>query len=199
VTDYTQERERVMEAISYAFGLHQGQTMKSGDPYSIHLAEVANTVERYGGGVTEIIAGLLHDSLEDRPHGGVTARTIEQRFGAAVLGIVQACTKPPKSEAQEGWEGRMRAYARQLVDGPPGTLLVAGSDKLVNARMTYHDLREKGLAVWDKFASGRDKLWYHQLMSTTISAHLPGQLARDLRWYVEAIMALDQQWRDGAL
>jgi GTP pyrophosphokinase len=73
---------RVERAIALAIRAHEGQSRKDGQlPYVVHPVTVALILSRYTGDEDTIIAGLLHDVLEDTL---VTADEIERAFGEKV-------------------------------------------------------------------------------------------------------------------
>ncbi len=91
-----------LDALLFASERHSSQRRKGLDhqPYINHLIQVANLLWQVGGvrdSVT-LVAGLLHDSIEDT---GVTPQEIRQRFGEEVLSVVQEVTDDkslPKAE-----------------------------------------------------------------------------------------------------
>ena len=60
-----EDRRRIEEAYNFIIEKHQGQTRKSGEPYYHHLIEVAYILASLQSGPNTIIAGLLHDVVED--------------------------------------------------------------------------------------------------------------------------------------
>lgn len=80
----------VSRAYEFAQKAHDGQTRYSGEPYFVHLAEVAYMLAEMGMDASAIAAGLLHDSVEDR---GVLPDAIEKEFGAEVRRLVDGVTK----------------------------------------------------------------------------------------------------------
>ena len=60
-----QENAKVQEALSLAFDSHSGQVRKSGEPFITHPVEVACILARLRMDHESIIAGLLHDTVED--------------------------------------------------------------------------------------------------------------------------------------
>ena len=64
-----QDKDEVKSLLwkAYEFGnrQHDGQKRLSGDPYFSHCVEVANTLAKWNMDTTTIIAGLLHDTVED--------------------------------------------------------------------------------------------------------------------------------------
>ena len=65
--------ERFDEVLAFARQRHNTQVRKGTDiPYLAHLLLTAALVLEAGGDEAQAIAGLLHDTLEDRDHTGVT-------------------------------------------------------------------------------------------------------------------------------
>ena len=80
----------VTKAYEFAKEAHKNQKRFSGDPYFVHPAEVAYYLAEAGMFPEVIIAGFLHDAIEDA---GTKPAIIEQEFGADVLSLVQGVTK----------------------------------------------------------------------------------------------------------
>ena len=82
------ETKKIHDAIIFAAKAHEGQRRKGTDiPYITHPFEVAQILMEAGCDETLIIAGLLHDTLEDTE---VTAAEIEEQFGPEVLALVDS-------------------------------------------------------------------------------------------------------------
>lgn len=98
-------RQRVLSALEVANVAHSGQMRKSGEPFIIHPIAVAAILADLRMDRDCIIAGLLHDTVEDTP---VTLEDLETLFGTDVRRIVEGETKLSKlakkvrSDAQEG-------------------------------------------------------------------------------------------------
>ena len=162
----TQLTPRFSDAVEFARIIHGSQVRKGSDiPYLYHRLAVASLVIEYGGNEDQAIAGLLHDVLEDC--GDHHADEIAQRFGPAVLAIVQDCTDgtadqkaaPATPDAKRAdWWQRKLAYLAHLRQEDEASLLVSGCDKLHNALAILTDLEnpEVGQAVFDRFTAGRD-------------------------------------------
>ena len=56
---------KVREALSLAFDSHHGQLRKSGEPYITHPVEVTRILAELQMDHDSLIAGLLHDTVED--------------------------------------------------------------------------------------------------------------------------------------
>ena len=97
VRDYAPDADtsRLVEAYLFAEERHHGQTRRSGEPYITHPLAVAHILADLQMGVNTVIAGLLHDVLEDT---ATQPEELEQRFGATVRQLVEGVTKLHHSE-----------------------------------------------------------------------------------------------------
>lgn len=82
--------ESIQDAFNYAFELHKGQFRKSGEEYIVHPLDVAIILAGLNTDPTTIIAGLLHDVIEDTD---ATFADIKERFGPEVALLTEGVTK----------------------------------------------------------------------------------------------------------
>jgi (p)ppGpp synthase/HD superfamily hydrolase len=143
--------ERFRAGLVYAAELHQHQKRKGGEiPYLGHLLIVAGTVIEWGGDEDQVIAGVLHDAIEDQPQANPRFE-IRTRFGDRVADMVEGLSdadvqpKPP-------WLERKKAYFRRLEDEPEEIVLISAADKLHNARAILADYIERGDEIWTRFS-----------------------------------------------
>ena len=80
----------IEKAFAFASEKHAGQFRKSGDPYIVHIIEVAYILATLNAGPTTLIAGILHDTVEDC---NVTLDEISKTFSPEVATLVDALTK----------------------------------------------------------------------------------------------------------
>lgn len=85
-----EELDKIYQAYLFASEKHKNQVRKSGDPYIVHLLGVARILSELNTGPTTIIAGLLHDTIEDTD---TTEEEITKKFGKEVCYLVQGVTK----------------------------------------------------------------------------------------------------------
>jgi len=84
------DEERIKKAWEFAKIAHHGQKRKSGEDFVYHPLQVAIYLASWGLDETAIVAGLLHDSVED---GGATLEDIRNNFGEDVTLLVDGVTK----------------------------------------------------------------------------------------------------------
>jgi (p)ppGpp synthase/HD superfamily hydrolase len=152
---------RLEQALRWSARCHQGQTRKGGDiPYFQHAAAVAMILGRAGFDEDVVIAGLLHDVVEDTP---ASFDEVAARFGPAVCETVRSCSEVKND--QEGrkrpWIDRKRDHLAALAGAPTASRAVILADKLHNLTSIELDLDE-GRPVWSLFNADRPLvLWYY--------------------------------------
>ena len=80
----------IQHAADYAIKCHEGQFRKSGEPYSVHLINVAYILSTLHTGPSTIAAGFLHDTIEDT---GITREQLSKEFNPEVAELVESVTK----------------------------------------------------------------------------------------------------------
>ncbi len=171
------------EALAYATHLHHSQIRKgTGIPYITHLLGVASLVGEQGGSEAQVIAALLHDSIEDQlEHTPTVREDICRVFGAEILDIVETCTKPEIDSPD--YRTRQTPYLdrlRSLADDHPA-LLVITCDKLYNARSMARDLEEQGAALWSRFNGSREEiLWYYDTLLDALEGRCSQYIWKEL-------------------
>jgi len=83
------DENQIVSAWEFANLAHTSQLRKSGEPFINHPTQVAITLAKWNLDTTTIIAGLLHDTIED---GGATRDDIVKNFGEEVAQIVDGVT-----------------------------------------------------------------------------------------------------------
>ncbi len=109
-------------AIDVATKAHKGQKRRSGEPYIIHPLAVAETLIDWGMDIDSIIAGVLHDTVEDTE---VTLQEIENSFGKDVAFLVDGVTKI--SQARAGMQD-LAEYLPQTKDNLSKLLVAISQD-----------------------------------------------------------------------
>ena len=109
-------------AIDFATQAHHGQKRKSGEPYITHPLSVAIILIDWGMDSDTIIAGILHDTVEDTE---TSLDDIESLFGHDVSFLVDGVTKV--SQARAGMRD-LDHYLPQTKDNLTKLLIAVGQD-----------------------------------------------------------------------
>ena len=131
--------DRINHALAFAAKHHDRQVRKgTALPYLTHPANVAIILTRYGRDDETVIAGILHDVIEDCVRGGWTPEMLEERigekFGATVLETVLAVTyRRVDEDGNELDKDEQRAdYLQRLERASDGARWVCAADKVHN-------------------------------------------------------------------
>jgi (p)ppGpp synthase/HD superfamily hydrolase len=169
--------DRINHAFAFAAKHHDQQVRKGTRlPYLTHPANVAIILTRYGCGEDTVVAGILHDVIEDCVRDGWTREMLEERigrkFGSSVLETVLAVTQRKLDD--DGMElssdERKEDYLQRLPLATEDALWVCAADKVHNANSILSDLRRTAFpeTVWGRFNAGRDGTmkWYRRVAET---------------------------------
>lgn len=188
-------------AVAFANRHHGGDLRRrTRVPYLTHVMAVAETLaHRYPDRDELIVAGLLHDVVEDTV---ATFDDVAAVFGDRVAALVRAVSKD--DDAMDGGGGvtpeptdptakaalwrRRRAFMLGHLQGEgvdPDVLRLKAADALANLRAIHRDLRDPavGRAVWSRFKVGADdSLWFYQAILDAVAAGLGDEpIVADLR------------------
>lgn len=141
-------REKVLRALEIANVAHEGQKRKSGEPFIIHPVAVASILAEMKMDRDSIIAGLLHDTVEDTP---VTLEELEELFGTDVRKIVEGETKFSKlAKKVQNQKAAKKAAAEEKMHKANGTIPppsqednTAGTKKMTFQPLTPWEFREQ--------------------------------------------------------
>ncbi|MGK2896072.1 MAG: HD domain-containing protein, partial [Candidatus Saccharimonadales bacterium] len=109
-------------AVDFATEAHAGQKRKSSEPYILHPTAVAATLIQWEMDIDTVLAGVLHDTVEDTD---MTLERIESLFGRDVAFLVDGVTKI--SQARSGMRN-LESYLPQTTDNLSKLLIAVGQD-----------------------------------------------------------------------
>jgi (p)ppGpp synthase/HD superfamily hydrolase len=164
----------INHALAFAAKHHDRQVRKGTKlPYLTHPANVAIILTRYGRDTDTVVAGILHDVIEDCVRDGYTRQMLEQRigdkFGSKVLETVLAVTYRRHDEdgVELAGDERRADYLERLADANDEARWVCAADKLHNASSIITDLRRTvdPDSVWSRFNLGKagTARWYRDV------------------------------------
>jgi (p)ppGpp synthase/HD superfamily hydrolase len=183
--------DRINHAFAFAAKHHDRQVRKGTRlPYLTHPANVAIILTRYGRDEETVIAGILHDVIEDCVREGWTREMLEERiaakFGDAVLETVLAVTKRRSDgDGLEFSREEVRSdYLERLATASESSRWVCAADKVHNAGATLADLRRTIDAdtVWGRFGGGREGMlqWYRDVSARLHVVGFDAPIIREL-------------------
>ena len=156
------------DVINHAFAFaakHHDRQVRKGTklPYLTHPANVAVILTRYGCDEETIVAGILHDVVEDCVRDGYSREMLEQRigdkFGEDVLETVLKVTYRRMNDGGEELDAEQRKldYVARLGDAGSRALWVCAADKIHNSNTILSDLRRTvdPHTVWSRFGAGQ--------------------------------------------
>jgi (p)ppGpp synthase/HD superfamily hydrolase len=163
--------DRINHAFAFAAKHHDQQVRKGTRlPYNTHPANVAFILARYGQADDTVVAGILHDVIEDCVRENWTHEMLEERigekFGTAVLETALMVTHRKVDDDGNEFDKQERKadYLLRLAQASDSARWVCAADKIHNASSVLADLRRTvdPESVWGRFSVGKEGTirWY---------------------------------------
>jgi (p)ppGpp synthase/HD superfamily hydrolase len=190
------------DAVNHAFAFaakHHDRQVRKGTklPYLTHPANIAVILTRYGCDEDTVVAGILHDVVEDCIRDGYTQEMLKHRigekFGDAVLQMVLEVTyrRLDDNGVELSWAQRKEDYLDRLSDANNAALWVCVADKLHNVRSILADLQRTldSPTIWSRFSGGREAIlkWYRDVYEKLKSVGFDAPIMEELRVAVEEL------------
>ena len=136
------DEDALNRAYVFAMKKHGAQLRTSGDPYYSHPVEVAGILTKFKLDSVSIIAGLLHDTVEDTD---TTVEEVRELFGDQVAQIVDGLTKLAKIEQKSANNKQVENFRKLLLAMSEDirVLLIKLADRLHNMRTLHFCAPEK--------------------------------------------------------
>jgi len=180
--------ESIERALRASMAAHEGQFRKGGPaavPYFTHPVHVGIMLARWGLEEHVIVAGILHDAVEDSDDW--TLERVEVEFGAHVAQIVGQLTE----DKSKTWAERKQWAVDHVPHMSPEAAAVKAADKIHNLQSLLADLRdtEDHDAVWSCFEGGRQgTLRMDGELIEALSSRTMPALGRALRATYDAVV-----------
>jgi (p)ppGpp synthase/HD superfamily hydrolase len=190
--------DRINHALAFAAKHHDRQVRKGTRlPYLTHPANVAIILTHYGCPEEIVVAGILHDVVEDCVRDGYSRQMLEQRIGdkfgdtvlETILGVTQRRTNDDGEELSSA--ERKSDYVERLASADESARWVCAADKLHNANSLLSDLRrtmDPG-SVWSRFNVGPEATikFYRDVYERLKAIGFEAPILDELRTAVEAL------------
>ncbi|WP_436318477.1 RelA/SpoT family protein [Streptomyces caniferus] len=131
---------QIERAYQVAERWHRGQKRKSGDPYITHPLAVTTILAELGMDPATLMAGLLHDTVEDTEYG---LDTLRGDFGDQVALLVDGVTKLDRVKFGEAAQAETVRKMVVAMAKDPRVLVIKLADRLHNMRTMRYLKREK--------------------------------------------------------
>lgn len=158
--------DMINKAIAVAAKAHESHYRKvTNDPYIVHPFEVALILQENGASQEVIVAGILHDTLEDTD---LTKEDIRAIFGDGILNLVLEASEELEGRESRPWNERKLYTVEHLKKASRQVKMITCADKLSNIRSMIKGYREMGDKLWDKFNAPyeKQKWYYHGLVQS---------------------------------
>lgn len=134
--------EMIKKAMKVANEMHAGQFRKSGEPYVVHVLQVAYILAQLETGPSTICAGLLHDVLEDCD---CTREQMVEMFGEEITYLVESVTKIGKLQFKDEKEYQANNHRKIFIAMAKDirVILIKLADRLHNMRTLEFQSEEK--------------------------------------------------------
>jgi (p)ppGpp synthase/HD superfamily hydrolase len=189
-----QYTQKIKEAIRVAIRVHeldQKQKRKGKDvPYIIHPLIVGLILARVSKEDDVVVAGLLHDTVEDSVDTKkMTVATLRKRFGADVASMVDDVTERGRTLP---WVERKKLAVKKIATLSNRSLLVKGADVIANCTELVADFRKEGDNTFRRFNVPKELLIEHyvEVIEEIIKRWPTHPLRDDLDYHLSEIRAM---------
>lgn len=141
----------VTKALEFCARAHVGQFRRASDvPFASHPSSVGFILHSSGYSEEVVIAGILHDVIEDTTF---SFSDIESSFGLIVANLVAGVTE---GQNFSSWEEKKEDYLRKIESGSPEVKAISAADLLDNCRSMLRHMKD-GNNIWTSLAASREK------------------------------------------
>ena len=174
----------IHEAIIFATLKHTEQKRKGTDiPYITHPMEVMQILSKNNCSDKIIIAGILHDTLEDT---NTTSSEIIDLFGEDIFKIVSA----ESEDKSKTWKERKQTTINHLDNCSLDEKSVCLADKLSNLRSMVADKKTVGENLWKRFnATKNDIEWYYRQVFGKLSTLSKTKMYKEYRVLLDMVFS----------
>lgn len=172
----------VEKAMQFAMEAHSGAVRKgSTKPYILHPIEVLQILSSMNADTNLMVAGLLHDTVEDTD---VTMLDIYDQFGTDVAALVSSHTE----DKRRTWYMRKLNTYHHVSSAPLREKMLVLADKVANLRNTYADYKTIGDELWTRFNAPKHlQAWYCSKLNDSLYELQNYSETADVYWEMTAL------------
>lgn len=203
----------IRRAYEFSAKVHEGQRRRSGEPYVQHPVAVAGVLTMLKTDVTAVVAGLLHDTLEDTV---ATTEELEREFGKEVVHLVDGVTKIGKITFRSSEEKQAENFRKMVLSMADDirVVIIKLADRLHNMRTLEHlderkrqEIAQETLEIYAPLANRIGIGWVKNELEDLCLKHLKPDVYEMLRvsvakrdedrqQYIQEVMTLVQKALD---
>ena len=196
--------DRINHALAFAAKHHDQQVRKgTRAPYLTQPANMAIILTRYSQDDATVIAGILHDVVDDWSRDGFSREMLQQRlgdkFGEGILSTLLVVThrKADDDGVELSPDERRDDLLQRMAGGSHAAWWVCAADKLHGAASLVTDVRRTvdPSTVWSRFHGGRDTTvrWYRRVHDRLLSLGFDAPIMQELGLVVRELEGLASQ------
>ena len=189
---YTPKIQKAVELAIKTHELDQKQKRKGKDiAYIAHPLTVGLILARANASEDVVIAGLLHDAVEDSvDDDDISKQKIKDLFGDEVLSLVMSVSEKNKNLP---WEERKKNFLEELKKFSKESLILKSADIINNLNEIADDYKKDGDKMFDRFNAPKDRVLGHKLeaIEVILKQYPENSLADDLRETVQRIKEIN--------
>ena len=176
------------EAVIFAIQKHDGKYRKHPTkkiPYVTHCINVGEKLQKAGFGKDTVIAGILHDTVEDTD---TTYKELEKKFGSRVSHLVQEVSHSKKNVS---WEEKQISYLKHILHSSIDSKAISSFDKIDNMNSSIECL-EEGLNIFAHMKATPKKQLkkWNNLRKVYDKTNLPDEIKQEYRNTLEKLCIL---------
>lgn len=181
----------IRDAVIFAIQKHDGKYRKHPTkkiPYVTHCINVGEKLQKAGFGKDTVIAGILHDTVEDTD---TTYKELEEKFGQRVSHLVQEVSHSKKNVS---WEEKQISYLKHIQHASIDAQAISAFDKIDNMNSSIECL-EEGLNIFANMKATPKKQLkkWNNLRKVYDQTNIPYEIKQEYRDTFEKLCVLTAQ------
>lgn len=192
---------RLQKAIDTAALLHKDHTRIGIKkiPYITHLIHVLAILDNHNANEDTLIAGLLHDTIEDIPE--YTGDILEQDFGKNVREIVESLTEirvfDNSLSPRERWIAAKKSYLEKFSESSYEAHMISAADKIHNMNCIIEGYANNDESLMLRFEGPalKGQVWFVDEVLKLLSGKIPKDLEAEYRDSLSKLKDIEQKYQ----
>lgn len=186
---FTENMQRAVRFMLKTHEVYQKQKRKGKNiPYLAHPLTVGLILARAGASENLVIAGILHDTIEDSvPEKKVTREMLAERFGGHVGKLVESVTERTKNVS---WDERKQEALESIAAFSNESVMLKSADVIANTAELLEDYALEGEKTFKRFNAPKEKTIGHtRKVIAALQGKWPESPLREDLSFIDALLA----------